>query len=85
MEVSEYITNYLQRKCSFKENTDIGALNYVENGYVDSLGIIQFVAEIEEKYNISFTDEELYSPSFQIVGDLISLIEDKISGAKSSR
>ncbi|MGG1312931.1 MULTISPECIES: acyl carrier protein [Cohnella] len=77
MNVSEFILAKLQKKYTIDKSVNIETLNYVESGYVDSLGIIQFVSEIEDEFGITFSDEELASPSFQIVGELIKLIERK--------
>lgn len=78
MNVSEYILGALQKKYTIDKSINLETLNYVENGYVDSLGIIQFVCEIEDAFGITFSDEEIASSSFQIVGDLILLIERKL-------
>ncbi|MFU1796337.1 acyl carrier protein [Paenibacillus azoreducens] len=82
MNVSEYILEALQKKYSIDKSINLETFNYVESGYVDSLGIIQFVCEIEDEFNISFTDEELSSPSFKIFGQLVKLIESKLYAKK---
>ena len=78
MNVAEYIIGALQKKHTLDKTVDLDTLNYVEEGYVDSLGIIQFVSEIEAEFGITFSDEELASPSFQIAGELIKLVERKL-------
>ncbi|MNJ68287.1 acyl carrier protein [compost metagenome] len=78
MKIEDFILRALQKKYTIDQSIDLKTLNYVEGGYVDSLGIIQFVCEIEDEFDINFSDEELASPSFQIVGELIKLIESKI-------
>lgn len=78
MNVSEFVLRALQKEYTIDKTIDLETFNYVENGYVDSLGIIQFVCEIEDEFGITFSDEELASSSFQIVGKLIRLIEGKI-------
>lgn len=79
MEVAKFIIETLQKKSNLDlEVENLSDLNYVERGYVDSLGIIKFIYEIEDKFNIQFSDEELSSPSFQIVGELIELVEKKL-------
>lgn len=76
--VSVFVLSALQKKHSIDESVDVFSLNYVESGYVDSLGIIQFVCEIEDEFGITFSDEEISSSSFHIVGELINLIERKL-------
>ena len=55
-----------------------GASDVFEEGYVTSLGLIQFMIELEEKFNIRFTDDELYSEDIRVVGSLAELIEKKM-------
>lgn len=76
--VSDFIIKLLQRRHKIEKTENIENLNYVEKGYVDSLGIIKFVAEIEDEFGIEFSDEELASPSFKVLGELIKLVERKI-------
>lgn len=84
MKASEYIINVLQKKYSIGEEVNIETLNYVESGYVDSLGMIQFVVELEDEFGIEFSDEELTDPSFKIVGELIKLVERKVMDNEES-
>lgn len=80
--IRDYIVERLQREYSFKEGVDIDNINYVEEGYMDSLGLIQFIGEIEDEFGIEFTDEEMESHSFRIVGKLIALVETKMEENK---
>ena len=57
--VKDFIVDYIQREYTIPEDTDILNLNYVEEGYIDSMGLIQFIAVIEDEFNITFTDEDL--------------------------
>jgi acyl carrier protein len=41
--------------------------------------ITQFVIEIENKFEIEFSDEELAHPAFKIVGGLIKMIKEKMN------
>lgn len=85
MNVSDFIIGILQKKYTIDKNINIETLNYVESGYVDSLGIIQFVVEIEDEFGIEFSDDELADPSFKIAGELIKLVERKVMNNKKSR
>ena len=57
---------------------DIMNLNYVEEGYVDSMGLIQFIAIVEDEFGIAFTDEDLANPDIKVVGRLIEMVERKV-------
>lgn len=78
----EFILDRLQREYSFKDGTDIDAINFVDEGYMDSLGLLQFIGEMEDEFGIEFTDEELESGSFRIVGELIAMVEKKLEAAR---
>lgn len=77
-EVREFILDRLQKEYSFKEGTDIEKINYVEEGYMDSLGLIQFIGELEDEFDIEFSDEEMMDDSFRVVGSLIDLVTKKV-------
>jgi acyl carrier protein len=46
-------------------------------GLVDSLGMIQLVAHLEQKFGIQVSDDELVPSNFQTLGDLARFVEDK--------
>ena len=77
IKAQEFILKYIQKKYTIPEGKDIYSLDYVAQGYVDSLGLVKFIVELEDEFNIEFTDEELESPSIKIVGKLIELVERK--------
>ena len=54
------------------------SFDFVENGYVDSMGLVQFVAILEDDFDIEFTAEELLSDEFKTVGGLEKIITSKI-------
>ena len=76
-DIKEFIVDYIQREYTLPAGTDVMELNYIESGYIDSLGFVQFVALIEEELDIVFSDEELDSPDMKVVGKLVALIDRK--------
>ena len=76
-EIKEFIVDYIQREYTLPADTDVMELNYIESGYIDSLGFVQFVALIEEEFDVAFSDEELDSPDMKVVGKLVALIDRK--------
>jgi len=75
--VEDYILEALQREYSFKPGVDVYAIDFIKEGYMNSLAIVQFVVELEDEFGIEFTDDELASPDFKVVGKLIKLVEKK--------
>ena len=76
-DIKEFIVDYIQREYTLPADTDVMELNYIESGYIDSLGFVQFVALIEEEFDVVFSDEELDSPDMKVVGKLVALIDRK--------
>lgn len=81
MIAKEYILNALQREYTFKSGVDVDTIDFVEEGYLNSLAIIQFVVELEDEFNIEFSEDELNDPDFRVVGKLIELVEKKVGTA----
>lgn len=77
MSAKDFVMEYIQREYTIPGDVDVMSLNYVESGYVDSLGIVQFIATIEDEFGIEFTDDELENPSIKVVGGLVGIIEKK--------
>lgn len=75
--IKEFVTAYIQREYTIPDDVDILLLNYIDTGYVDSLGLIQFIATIEDEFSIEFTDDDLANPDIKVIGKLIQMIEDK--------
>jgi len=77
--IKEFVVEYIQREYTFPEGTDVMNLNYVESGYVDSLGLIQFIATLEDEFGFEFTDEDMKNPDLRVIGKLIKRIENKLT------
>lgn len=76
--IREYVLDRIQQEYVFEEGIDVDYINYVENGYVTSLGLIQFIVELEEKFKIRFTTEEMSSNEFCTVKGLTDIIKKKM-------
>ena len=77
--VRDFVVDYLEREYQLPSNTDLDSFNYIESGYVDSMGFIQFIAMLEDEFEIEFTEDELAEKKYQLAGEMIKLVEKKIS------
>ncbi|TPR54099.1 phosphopantetheine-binding protein [Metamycoplasma neophronis] len=57
-------------KTKFNLESNIKDLN------IDSLDLVVLITDMEDKYNISITDEELMK--LKTVGDIVNLLESKL-------
>jgi acyl carrier protein len=52
--------------------------NYIDNNYLSSIEFMQMIAVIEDKYAITFSDEQLKSQCFNTIGGLISIVNNML-------
>lgn len=77
--VKEFVVEYLEREYALPKDVDLDTFNYIDSGYVDSMGFIQFIAMLEDEFEIEFTDDELTEKKYQLAGEMIELVEKKVS------
>ena len=75
--IKEFVLDYIQREYSLPDDFVIDSFNYIDSGYIDSMGFIQFIATIEDEFGIYFENEELENPDIKILGKLIEIIYAK--------
>lgn len=56
----------------------------LENGIIDSLGVLDLVSFVEEAFTITVSDEELIPGNFQTIERLTAFIERKRNGTMGS-
>jgi acyl carrier protein len=52
--------------------------NLIEEGIIDSLGIMKLLSFIEETFKIQITDEELMPENFETVDSIYQMIANKL-------
>lgn len=57
-------------------------VHYLDDGLIDSLGIVTLISELEAKLGIQFSAEDMQSYEFQTVGGLIGIL-DRLTGVKA--
>lgn len=75
----EYILNWLRDELSvcIKNTDEFCQSNYMESGLIDSMGFVQLIAEIEDHFQINFTEEDFEQSELMTIYGLINLVEDK--------
>lgn len=77
--IRQFVIKSIEKKSKLPKDIDIDTFNYIDSGYVDSLGIIKFVVDIESTYDIEILDSDIESADFRTVGGLISIITRKLA------
>jgi acyl carrier protein len=78
-EIRDYISrNFLFSDKGFQYGDNA---SFLEEGIIDSLGIIELVSFVEKKFGISVADNELLPNNFDSVSKLSSFIASKLAEA----
>lgn len=76
MTVESDIKNYIAKNLLFSDNGFIYAddASFLEEGIVDSVGIMELVAFVEENFNVKVKDEDITPENFDSVDRLAEYI-----------
>jgi acyl carrier protein len=74
------VDNFLFGEEDFKLCNDD---SFLQRGIIDSTGVLELVAFLEEKYRIKIEDEELVPANLDCVNDLVRFIDRKIQPTRS--
>jgi acyl carrier protein len=75
--VREVVHAFVQKKDRLPAAFDADTFDYLDQGYVDSIGVIQFMGLLEERFGIVFEDADLESPEFRTLGGLVRMVLTK--------
>ena len=76
--VRETILEFIEREYKLPDDVDYETFDYTKSGYVDSMGLIQFIATLEDDFGISFSEKELLSEKFKTINGLEEIIMSKL-------
>ena len=81
MKTKDLVFELIERRSSIPVSTESDrlAFPYLDSGLIDSLGLVELIAEIEDKFGILFQPEHLQSDEFLTIGGLIAIIERLLS------
>ena len=73
------IKNYIYNKISsnnviFDEDTDL-----FKSGVIDSMGVMELVAFLEEKYNLNLDAKQMTADNFRTVNSIVCLIAEDVN------
>lgn len=54
---------------------EVLAIHYLDEGLIDSLGLVTMISELESKLNVRFSAEDMQSYEFQTVGGLVQILD----------
>jgi len=78
-QIKHFVINAIEKKSKLPADCEIDSFNYVDSGYVDSMGMVKFVLSIEAEFDIELASADMESPEFKTIGGLIEIIKSKIA------
>lgn len=78
--IYKFLIDYLNQTKPIDDITEEELLDYryLDNGHIDSFGLIQFIMAIEEEFDITLEPEDTESDEFRHIKGLIQIIEKKL-------
>lgn len=79
MEVADKIRDFIQEELLF-ENADAELTDDTPllQGVVDSLGLMQLVAFLEEEFDVEIDDAEMTADHFRTIADIEEFVQEKV-------
>ena len=81
MQLKSEIKNFIVENFLYGQDNGLGDdISFLGKGLIDSTGVLELVAFIEERYDLSVADEELIPDNFDSVNKLSNYISRKTNG-----
>jgi len=82
--ISEQIRNFIHQNFLFGRGFDLGdSDSFLENSVIDSTGVLELVAFLEETYGITVENEELIPENLDSLENVTAYVSRKVGGAVS--
>lgn len=81
--ISNWVLEWFKRR-GVIENIDEKHINvnYFESGWIDSLGVIEFILDIESHFHINFSAEHFQDRRFSIIKGLAEIIYELLKSKR---
>jgi len=77
--IKDYIIKLLNKKKKIKNKENIDNFDFISSKHLDSIELLKFNMELENKFKIEFSDKDLISKNFSRVSGLVNIIKKKVS------
>ncbi len=79
-QVLEKVLEFFRQKGIEVENSvDMEKIRYLEEGWLDSFDLVEFLIYLEHEFNIELSSEDLQTESFRTLGGVVETILKKLS------
>jgi acyl carrier protein len=86
-QVQDWLTNWFAARAKIGKSAPETPLDtdYFEAGWLTSMEVVEFVTEIEQRFNLQFSDRDLQDPRFVTIAGLTELILGRSTETSESR
>jgi acyl carrier protein len=85
-QIKQQITEFITTNFLFDDSTKLGIDDsLLETGVIDSTGVLELVAFIEETYGIKVEDEEIIPENLDSISNITVYISQKLSQPSASQ
>ena len=81
MDTAGSIREYIQSELLMGDESSLRDDTPLWGGVIDSVGLMQLITFIEERFEIEVDDEELTSAHFGTVANIAALVDRKVAAA----
>ena len=78
-QILEKVLDFFHQKgIEVSQTQDVEKVRYLDQGWVDSFDLIDFISYLEQEFGIELTPEELSTDNFRTIGGIVKIISNKI-------
>lgn len=79
--IEEQVRNFITENFLFGEEKKVADTDsFLENGIIDSTGVLEVVSFVEDTFNIKVKDEEMIPENLDSINNLVKFIKSKQNG-----
>ena len=80
-EIRSWLSAWFVKNTNISEGevAECSSKSYFELGLIDSLKFISFIPDLEEHFNIQFSNDEFQDRSFSTINGLVDIIFSKVN------
>ena len=79
-QIHNAVREFLQTRIIFDSTRDIAAdESFLASGILDSTGVLELIAFLEDTYGIRFQDDELVAANFDSLGRVAAFVASKVN------
>lgn len=79
--IEEQVRQFITENFLFSEEKKVADTDsFLENGIIDSTGVLELVSFVEEKFNVKVKDEEMVPENLDSINNLVKFIKSKQNG-----